>query len=90
MLKFKKFAVASAAVSLLAFGAVAGGGGAAFASTDTSVTGCDATLGALAVGLVPNCTAADSTIASPTSITITIKSNTEVVIMLLDCLDKIP
>src|SRR5579863_3532665 len=74
MLKFKKFALASAAVGLLAFGAVGAGGGAAYASTDTSVTGCDATVGALAVGLVPNCTAADSTIASPTSITITLNT----------------
>lgn len=74
MLRFKKFTAAVAAVGLLALGAVAGGGDSAFASTDTSVTGCDATLGTLAVGLIPNCTAADGTIASPTSITITINT----------------
>jgi hypothetical protein len=74
MLNVKKFAAASAAVSMLAFGAVAAGGGSAFASTDTSVTGCDATLGALALGLFPNCTAGDGTVASPTSITITINT----------------
>jgi hypothetical protein len=63
-----------AAVSLLAFGAVAGSGGSAYAATAQPVTGCSATIGALALGLFPNCTAGTSTIANPTSITITVNT----------------
>jgi Ricin-type beta-trefoil lectin domain len=71
---FKKAATSMVAVGLLAFGAVAGSGGSAFAATAQPVTGCSATIGALAVGLFPNCTAGTSTIASPTSITITLNT----------------
>jgi hypothetical protein len=71
---FKKAAASTVAVGLLAFGAVAGGGGSALAATAQPVTGCSATLGAIALGLFPNCTAGDSTIANPTSITITLNT----------------
>jgi hypothetical protein len=71
---FKKAATSMAAVGLLAFGLVAGSGSSAFATTGNSVTGCDATLGALAIGLFPNCTAGTSTINNPTSVTITVNT----------------
>jgi len=70
----KKAATSTVAVGLLAFGAVAGGGGSALASTAQPVTACSATLGTLALGLLPNCTAGDSTIDNPTSITITLNT----------------
>jgi Ricin-type beta-trefoil lectin domain len=71
---FKKASTTMAAAGLLAFGAVAGSGSSAFASTDQPVTACSATLGALALGLQPNCTAGDSTIDNPTSVTITVNT----------------
>ena len=71
---FKKAAISAAATSLLAFGAIAGSGGSALAASAQPVTGCSATIGALAVGLLPNCTAGTSTIANPTSITITVNT----------------
>ena len=66
-----KAAACVPAVGLFAFCVVGVGGGSALASTGESVTACSAQIGALAVGLVPNCTAGDSTIDNPTSITIT-------------------
>jgi hypothetical protein len=71
---FKKAATSMAAVGLLAFGAVAGSGGSALAATAQPVTGCSATIGALAIGLFPNCTAGTSTTANPTSITINLNT----------------
>jgi hypothetical protein len=71
---FKKAATSMAAVGLLAFDAVAGSGGSAFAATAQPVTGCSATIGALAIGLFPNCTAGTSTVARPTSITINLNT----------------
>jgi Ricin-type beta-trefoil lectin domain len=71
---FKKVATSMAAVGLLAFGAVAGSGGSALAAADQPITGCSASEGLLALGLVPNCTAGDSTILNPTSITITLNT----------------
>lgn len=71
---FKKAAASAVAVGLLAFGGVAGSGGSAFAATAQPVTGCSATLGVLALGLFPNCTAGNSTIANPTSVTITVNT----------------
>ena len=62
---FKKAATSMVAVGLLAFGAVAGSGGSALAASAQPVTGCSATIGALAIGLFPNCTAGTSTIANP-------------------------
>jgi Ricin-type beta-trefoil lectin domain len=71
---FKKAATSMVAVGLLAFGAVAGSGGSALAASAQPVTGCSATIGALAIGLFPNCTAGTSTIANPTSITINLNT----------------
>ncbi len=83
---FMKAAASASAVGLLAFGAVAAGGGSAFASTagsvavpadtgsGTSVTSCSAQNGGVSVGLVPNCTAGTSTVNNPTSLTITLNT----------------
>jgi hypothetical protein len=73
---FKKAAISVAATSLLALGAVAGGGGSASAATDQSLNGCNATYGIiLGLSLLPTCTAGDSTIANPTSVTITLNTS---------------
>jgi Ricin-type beta-trefoil lectin domain len=72
---FKKAATSVAAVGLLAFGVVAGTGGSALAATDQPITGCTASYGGIAVALLPQCTAGDSTIANPTSITITVDTS---------------
>jgi hypothetical protein len=72
---FKKAAISMAAASLLACGVVAGGGGSASAATAQSLNGCDATYGVvLGLSVLPRCTAGDSTIANPTSITITLNT----------------
>jgi hypothetical protein len=73
---FKKAAISIAATSLLAAGAVAGGGNSALAATNQSLNGCDATYGiVLGLSLLPTCTAGDSTIANPTSVTITLNTS---------------
>jgi Ricin-type beta-trefoil lectin domain len=73
---FKKAAISVAATSLLAFGAVAGGGGSASAATNQSLNGCNATYGIiLGLSLLPTCTAGDSTVANPTSVTITLNTS---------------
>jgi len=72
----KKAAVSAVAAGLLALGAVAGSGGSAFAASAQPVTGCTADFGALSIGLLPTCTAGDSTIANPTSISITLNTTT--------------
>jgi hypothetical protein len=62
--------------SLLACGVVAGGGGSASAATGQSLNGCSATYGVvLGLAVLPTCTAGDSTIANPTSITITLNTS---------------
>jgi hypothetical protein len=71
---FKKAAASAVAVGLLTVGGIAGSGGSAFAASAQPVTGCSATLGVLALGLFPNCTAGNSTVANPTSITITVNT----------------
>jgi hypothetical protein len=71
---FKKTIASTAAVGLLTLGVVAGTDGSALAATNQPITGCSATIGALAIGLIPNCTAGDSTIANPTSIDITVNT----------------
>jgi hypothetical protein len=75
MLNVKKFAAVSSAVGLLAFGAIAGGGESAFATTGQSVAGCSELVGTLALGLQPNCTSAAATVENPTSITITVNTS---------------
>jgi hypothetical protein len=73
---FKKAVTSAAAVGLLAFGAVAGSGGSADAATGQSLNGCNATYGIiLGLSLLPTCTAGDSTIANPTSVTITLNTS---------------
>ena len=73
---FKKAVISMAATSLLAIGVVAGGGGSACAATGQSLTGCNATYGVvLGLALLPTCTAGDSTVADPTSITITLNTS---------------
>ena len=73
---FKKAVTSAAAVGLIAFGAVAGSGGTAHAATDQSLNGCDATYGIiLGLSLLPTCTAGDSTIANPTSVSITLNTS---------------
>ena len=72
---FKKAAAVMSAAGLLAFGAVAVGGGSALATTGQSVTGCSELVGTLALGLQPNCTAAATTIDNPTSITVTVNTS---------------
>lgn len=72
---FKKAAASVSAVGLLALGAVAVSGGSALASTQQSITACSALEGAVAVGVIPNCTAGNSTIKNPTSITITLNTS---------------
>jgi hypothetical protein len=71
---FTKAAAATAAAGLLALGAVAGTGEAALAGTGVPVTACTAQEGALAIGLLPNCSAGTSTVNNPTSITITLNT----------------
>jgi hypothetical protein len=73
---FKKTVASTAAAGLLALGAVAGSGGAAEAATGQSLNGCNATYGIiLGLSLLPTCTAGDSTVANPTSITITLNTS---------------
>jgi Ricin-type beta-trefoil lectin domain len=65
-----------AATSLIAIGAVTGGGGSAQAATGQSLSGCNATYGIiLGLSLLPTCTAGDSTIANPTSVAITLNTS---------------
>jgi Ricin-type beta-trefoil lectin domain len=65
-----KAVASTATVGLLAFGAVAGGGGSAFASVTpyTLITGCGASVADVQVGFVPNCEAIEGTIAHPNSL----------------------
>jgi hypothetical protein len=52
------------------FGGPGGHGGHGPSVTQQSVTGCDLPEGLLVVGLIPTCTAPDSTVKTPTSVTI--------------------
>ena len=72
MRKFRKVAVTAAAAGLTAFGALAAGGGVAHAATALSMTGCDLGSSMLGLGVAPSCTAATSTVQSPTSFTVTV------------------
>lgn len=68
---FGKAAVAAAAAGIAVAGTLVAGAGVAHAATKQSVTGCELTAGVLVAGLTPQCTAGDSTVSSPTSITVT-------------------
>jgi hypothetical protein len=81
---FKKTAAIMSAAGLLAFGAVVASGGSALATTGQSVTGCSELIGTLALGLQPNCTAADTTVDNPSSLTITV--NTSALSALIDAI----
>jgi hypothetical protein len=87
MRTFKKAAVTTAAVGLLAFGVVAGSGGSALATTapppgQQIITGCESDLGTLVSGAQPNCTAFPGTVNNPSSITVYV--NTDELSELLD------
>jgi hypothetical protein len=66
---FMKAVASTATVGLLAFGAVAGSGGSAFAGVNpyALITGCATAVQDVQVGFVPNCTAIDGTIVHPNS-----------------------
>jgi hypothetical protein len=72
MRKLRKVAVTAAAAGLTAFGVLAGSGGVANAATGLSVTGCNEGSSQLALNVAPSCTAATSTVQSPTSFKITV------------------
>jgi Ricin-type beta-trefoil lectin domain len=61
---FIRAVAATATVGLLAFGAVAGSGGPAFAGADpyTLITGCTTAVDDVSVGYVPNCTSASGAV----------------------------
>jgi len=69
---FKKAAASMTAVGLLAFGAVVGVGGSAFADQgpDGLITGCETTVGLAVPGLEPNCEALGGSTDNPTAIAI--------------------
>jgi len=69
---FKKAAVSMTAVGLLAFGAVVGVGGSAFAGQGPEglITGCESQVGSVVPGLEPNCVALGGSTDNPTSIAI--------------------
>jgi hypothetical protein len=65
---FMKAVASTATVGLLALGAVAGSGGAAFAGEPaayTLITACSTTVDDVTVGYIPNCTGVDGTIEHP-------------------------
>jgi hypothetical protein len=66
---FMKAVASTATVGLLAFGAVASSGGAAFAGPNpySLITGCTTSVDDVAVGFVPNCTAISGAIDYPNS-----------------------
>jgi hypothetical protein len=66
---FMKAVTSTVAVGLLAFGAVAGSGGSAFAGPApvpyVPITGCSTSVAGVAVGYTPNCTAVGGTMDHP-------------------------
>jgi hypothetical protein len=66
---FMKAGASTVTVGLLAFGAVVGSGGSAFAGPDpySLITGCTTSVDDVAVGFVPNCTAISGAIEYPNS-----------------------
>ena len=71
MHKFSKVAAASAAAGLAVLGTVAAGGGVAQAATNQSVTSCAVGAVVLEAGVLPSCTAGDTTVNDPTGFTVT-------------------
>ena len=79
---FMRAVAATATVGLLAFGAVVGSGGSAFAGQDpyTLITGCTTDVADVGVGYTPNCTATSGTIEHPnTSIVIGVETDTDAI-----------
>ena len=79
---FMRAVAATATVGLLAFGAVVGSGGSAFAGQDpyTLITGCTTDVADVGVGYMPNCTATSGTIEHPnTSIVIGVETDTDAI-----------
>ena len=77
---FMKAVAFTATVGLLAFGAVVGSGGPAFAAPNpyTLITGCITAVGDVTVGYVPNCAAIGGTIEHPnSSIVVGVATNTD-------------
>jgi hypothetical protein len=85
---FMKAVASTATVGLLAFGAVAGSGGAAFAGSNpySLITGCTTSVDDnVAVGFVPNCTAISGTIGHPnTSIFVELEETKDTLGALID------
>jgi hypothetical protein len=86
---FMKAVTSTVTVGLLAFGAVAGSGGSAFAGPapipDLPITGCSTAVAGVAVGYTPNCTAVSGTIDHPnTSIVIGFTETSDVLAKLID------
>jgi hypothetical protein len=84
---YMKAVTSTVTVGLLAFGAVAGSGGSAFAAPASYVpiTGCGTTVTGVTVGFVPNCTAVSGTMDHPnTSIVIGFEEATNVLGKLID------
>lgn len=72
---FSKAAAATAAAGIAVIGTIAAGGGVANAATSQSVTGCTGNSGLLGLGVFPTCSANDSTVINPTSLTVNITGN---------------
>jgi hypothetical protein len=86
---FMKAVTSTVTVGLLAFGAVAGGGGSAFAGPapvpDVPITGCSTSVTGVTVGFLPNCTAVGGTMDHPnTSIVVGFEEATDVLGQLID------
>jgi hypothetical protein len=90
---FMKAVTSTVTVGLLAFGAVAGSGGSAFAGppppppplADVPITGCSTSVAGVAVGYTPNCTAIGGTVDHPnTSILIGFTETSDVLAQLID------
>jgi Ricin-type beta-trefoil lectin domain len=88
---FMKAVASTATVGLLAFGAVDGSGGTAFAGPSPSpnpytlITGCTTAVNDVAVGYVPNCTAVGGVIEHPNaSIILGVETTTDALATLID------
>jgi hypothetical protein len=84
---FMKAVTSTVTVGLLAFGAVAGSGGSAFAAPvpDVPITGCETSVAGVTVGYTPNCTAIEGTMDHPnTSIVIGFTEASDVLGQLID------
>jgi hypothetical protein len=84
-----KAVTSTVTVGLLAFGAVAGGGGSAFAGpapdSYVPITGCSTSVTGVTVGFLPNCTAVGGTMDHPnTSIVVGFDETTDVLGKLID------